>query len=77
MFWPIPSKPPTPSEYAVLIWAFVVLLVLAGLIGLAVSFSAPPEKHELAVALAHYSLGSLAVAIVIGFVLWLFRRFVD
>ena len=77
MFWPIPSKPPTPSEWAVLVWAFVVLLILAGVAGLIVSAFAPPEKHELAVELARYGLRSLGVGLALGVGLWAFRRFVD
>ena len=75
--WPIPSKPPTPSEWAVLLWAFIILLVLGGLVGLIVSFSAPPEKHEVAVALAHYSIWTIVAGIGIGFALWVIRRLMD
>ena len=76
-FWPFPSKGPTPSEWAVLMWAFVVLLVLAGLVGLAVSWSASPEKHEVAVALAHYSVWTLVIGLGLGLAVWLVRRFID
>lgn len=43
--WFLPSKPPSHSEWAVLFWAFVVLLVLAGLTGITFGYLAPPEKH--------------------------------
>ena len=77
MFWLIPSKPPTPSEYAVLFYAFSILSMLAGIIGLVVSFSAPPEKHEVALALAHYSFWALGIGTVVGFGVWLVRRLID
>ena len=77
MSWPIPSKPPTPSEWAVLMWAFVILLILAGMAGLIVSLAAPPEKHELAVEIAHYGLGSVGIGVGLGVALWIVRRLVD
>lgn len=75
--WFSPSKSPTPSEWAVLMWAFVVLLILAGVAGLIISAFVPPEKHELALELAHYGFRSLGVGLVLGVGLWAFRRFVD
>lgn len=75
--WFSPSQPPTPSEWAVLFWGFVVLLVLAGLAGLTLSCFVPPEQHELAVRLAHYGLRSLLAGIGLGVAVWLVRRFID
>lgn len=77
MNWLLPSKPPSPSEWAVLFWAFVVLLVLAGLTGVTLSFLAPPEKHEVAVALARYGWRTLAAGLGLGLVVWLVRRWLD
>ena len=73
--WLFPSRPPTPSEWAVLLWAFVVLLILAGMVALATSFFV--EDRKLAVELAKYGLRTLAVGAGIGLTTWLVRRFVD
>jgi len=73
--WLIPSKPPTSSEWAVLLWAFVVLLLLAGAAALVLSFFA--EDRRIAVGLATYGVRTLAVGIGIGLMVWLVRRFVD
>ncbi len=75
--WLIPTRPPTSSEWAVLFWAIVVLLVLAGLAGLIASLLAPAEKHAVAVALAHISLWILGTGVVLGVVNWLVRRLID
>jgi hypothetical protein len=77
MWWPFPSRETTPSEWAVLLYGFCVLLVLAGLAGLITSFCAPSDKHELAVALAHHSLVAMGMGLVIGFGVWLVRRLLD
>jgi hypothetical protein len=77
MWWPFTSKETTPSEWAVLLYAFCVLLVLAGSAGLVVSIFASAEKHELAVALAYHSLWSLGAGLIIGFGVWLVRRLLD
>jgi hypothetical protein len=72
--WLFPSKPPTSSEWAVLLWAFVVLL-LAGAAALVLSFFA--EDRRIAVGLATYGVRTLAVGAGIGLMVWLVRRFVD
>ena len=77
MFWLIPSKPPTPSEYAVLLYAFSILAILAGLVGLVVSFNSPLEKHAAALALERYSFWALGTGMVFGFGVWLVRRLID
>jgi hypothetical protein len=76
MFW-LPSKKPTPSEWAVLFYSFCILLIVAGIAGLSVSLFAPPEKHEIAVALARHSSLLLASGLVIGGCAWFVRRWLD
>ena len=75
--WIFPSKPPTPSEWAVLIGSLVILLILAGLAGLVMSFLAPQEKNELAIECARYGFLSLGAGLGIGVVLWIVRWSVD
>lgn len=78
MFWIFPpSKKPTPSEYVVLV-AFVSLgLIILGTVALVMGFRAPPEKHEIAVALEHRGAWCVAAGLVIPFVIWFFRRLLD
>jgi len=73
--WLFPSRPPTPSEWAVLFWAFVTLLIVAGLVALVASFFA--EDRKIAVELVKYGVRTLAVGAGIGLTTWLVRRFVD
>ena len=72
-----PTKPSTPSEYAVITVASSALLIVLGLIALVLGFLAPPDKSELAAAAYRYGAWSLGfgVAIAVGF--WLFRRLTD
>ncbi len=75
--WFLPSKPPSHSEWAVLFWTFVALLVLAGLTGITFGYLAPPEKHEVAVALLRYGWRMLGLGLGLGLVVWLVRRWLD
>jgi uncharacterized YccA/Bax inhibitor family protein len=72
-----PTDPPTPSEYGVIAVVFSVLLIAFGVVGLVVAFREPAEKHDVAVALEHYSAWSLGIGIGIAFVFWLIRNFSD
>lgn len=74
MCLPDPTKPPTPAEYAVITVVIAGLLIIFGVVGLVVAFRAPPEKHELALALEHRAFLSLGIGIGIAFVYWLIRR---
>jgi len=51
--------------------------IVLGVIALVVAFRAPPEKHHLAVALAHRGLWSMGVGAAIGVAYALFRRLKD
>jgi hypothetical protein len=78
MFWIFPpSRPTTSSEYVVLIAFISVVFIVLGIIALAVGFRAPPEKHEMAVALESRGALCLGIGAAIAFGFWLFRRLVD
>jgi hypothetical protein len=72
-----PSKPPTPSEYAVLVVSSSILFVVVGIIALVFAIRAPESKHELAVALAYRGFWCLGIGVVIAFAYWLYRRLKD
>jgi hypothetical protein len=72
-----PTQPPTPTEYAVITWVIAGLLIAFGIVALVFSFRAPPEKHEIAVALEHRGLWSLGLGVGIAGIYWLVRRFTD
>jgi hypothetical protein len=51
--------------------AFFIIL---GLIMVVVGLRAPPEKHELAVAVEYRGLWSLGIGVAIAVAYWLYRR---
>jgi len=55
-------EPSTPAQWQVIAWASILLLLIAGSVGLYYSFHAPPDKIELARQLRNYSLVSYALA---------------
>jgi len=71
---PLRIKRPTPEEWAVIIVFFSFIFIAFGIVALVVAFRAPPEKHSLAVPLAHLGFWSLGIggAIAVGF--WLIRH---
>jgi hypothetical protein len=77
MFLPDPTKPPTRSEYAVIVVVIAGLLIAFGGVAVLVGLRAPPEKHEVATALEHRGLLSLGLGVGIASIFWLFRRFTD
>jgi len=78
MFWFFPpSKKPTPSEYAVLVWFVCAVFIIVGIVALVVGLRAPEGKHDLAVALESRGAFSLGIGIAIGAGYWLYRRLVD
>jgi hypothetical protein len=74
MFLSSPTKPPTPSEYAVIVITIAGLLIAFGAVALALAFRAGPEKHEMAIALEHRGFWSLELGVGIAGLFWLFRR---
>jgi uncharacterized membrane protein HdeD (DUF308 family) len=78
MWWiPIPTRKPTPSEYAVLVVFIAAVFIILGVIALVMAFRAPAEKHELAVALEYRGAWCLGIGVAIAIGFWLFRRIVD
>jgi L-asparagine transporter-like permease len=77
MRFPIPSREPTPSEYAVLVVFIAAIFIIFGVIALVLAFRAPSEKYELAMALEHRGFWSLGIGGAILVAYWLFRRFKD
>lgn len=73
----LPTKRPTPTEYGVIVVLLSAIFIILGIMALVVAFRAPPEKHDLAVALAHRGLWSIGIGVAIGVLYWLIRRFKD
>ena len=67
-------KSPTHGEIGVLTWVMVGLLVGFGLTGLVVAYRAPPEKHDLALALNFLSGCSLGLGILLAIIYRIVRR---
>jgi len=61
-------KPPTPSEYAVLLVFSAGVLILLGIVALVMALRAPPEKHDLAIHLEHVGLCSLGLGTGLAFI---------
>ena len=74
MRFPYPSRETTPAEYAVLVEFGAAFFIILGIIALVIAFRAPPEKHELAVAVCYRGLWSLGIGVAIACAYWLFRR---
>ena len=74
---PDPTKPPTPSEFAVIAWVIAILLIAFGIFGLVFAFRAPPDKHEIAIALEHRAFLALVIGFGIIGAYWFVRRFTD
>jgi len=76
-FPPLPTKKPTPSEYAVIAVGSSGLLIVLGLVGFGFRIFAAPQNPEMTAALTHYSAWSLGIGVFIAFCYWLFRRLKD
>ena len=70
----LPSRKPTPSEYAVLILFGSAVFIILGVIALVAAFRASPEKHELADAVMQGGAVSLGIGVTIALAFSLFRR---
>ena len=75
--FPPEIKPPTPAEYLVIIVLICSSLIVLGIVGFIFAFRAPPEKHELAAALEHYSSWSLGLGSAISILILLLRKFTN
>lgn len=74
MFAPLPTRPPTPGEYAVLAVFASFLLVLLGIVTLTLGYLAPPEKQEVAAEAIRYGAISLGLGIFIAVAFGIIRR---
>jgi len=63
MRWPYPSREPTPSEYAVLVWFISLAFMVLGIAALVVGLRAPAEKHDLAAQLSRSATLSVTYAL--------------
>jgi apolipoprotein N-acyltransferase len=77
MSYRLPSKPPTPSEYGVLVMTISGLLIILGSVALVMAVRAPESKQEAASAAMRLGLWSLGLGIGLAAIFWLHRRFVD
>ena len=75
-FPPSPTKPPTPSEYAVIALALAGLLMLCGAVALIVALRAGLQQDG-AVELEHLGLCSIGLGIATGAGYWVVRRILD
>lgn len=74
MIFQEPTKPPTPSEYAVITCLIAGSLVALGVVALFIAFRAPPQKHQIAAILEHGGFWSLGVGVGVAGIYWLVRR---
>ncbi len=77
MWIPPDIRPPTSAEYAVAAVLIAGSLIGFGIVGFIFVFRAPPEKHELALALEHYSAWSLGIGVGVALITWLVRKLTD
>jgi len=69
-----PDKSPTTAECTVIVVLISGSLIILGMVGFVFAFRAPPEKHELALALEHYSAWSIGIGVGIALIAWLVRK---
>ena len=77
MRFPYPSREPTPSEYAVLVWFVSLVFIVFGIVALVMGLRAPPEKHDVAIALEQRGAWCLVIGLGVQFLYWLYRRLVN
>ena len=70
----LPSKRPTPSEYAVIVVLLSVVCIILGMVALVMGFRQPPQNHKLAVALEYRGAWCVGVGVIIAFLYWLYRQ---
>jgi len=75
MFFRLPDEPTTPGQWQVIAGACIVLFLVAGSVGLYLSFQAPPEKVEVARQLRNYSLAFYGLALGVYVIKRLIRLF--
>jgi len=72
-----PTKRSTPSEIAVIAWAFIVLLAACGGVALYFSLHAGPDQAQIAQQLRYYGAIFFGLAGVVFAVQWVLRRWVE
>jgi hypothetical protein len=72
-----PTKPSTPSELAVIAWAFIVLLTGCGAVAFYFSSQAGPDQAQIAQQLRYYGVIFFLMAGLVFGVQWVLRRWVD
>ena len=70
----LPDEQPTPAEYAVIVAVISGTFVVLGTVGLFFALRAQPEKHDLALALKHYSVRSIGIGMGVAVIAWLVRK---
>jgi len=73
-FGPNPSKPPTATEYTLIVLGSSALLIILGFIGLALRLFRAPQNPATAAALTRYSCWSLGIGLAIAAGYWLIRH---
>jgi hypothetical protein len=61
----------------VLIWFISAGFIVVGLIALVAGFRAPPEKHDLAVAVEYIGAWCVGIGVAVALGYWLVRRWMD
>ena len=74
---PIPTKPPTPAEYKVIIVVLAIISIVGGIAGVTAGLLAPANKHDLAVIAIRFGAGMLAIGALLLLALWCVRRLLD
>ena len=60
-----------------LIVFLAIVFIVLGIVALVVGFRAPPERHEMAVALEYRGAWCIGIGLAIAFVYWLYHQLVD
>lgn len=66
------AKRSTPSEWRVIVWSLILVLVSMGILCVVFALRAPSNKSAQAIQIWYYALGFLTAAAVV----WLVDRFV-
>jgi hypothetical protein len=58
----LPNERTTPEQWQIIIWGFIAVLILIGVVGLWCSLQAPPELAEISISVRYRSVFALVVA---------------
>jgi putative copper export protein len=76
MWWPLPTRGTTPSQFLVFVVAVAVVLLAVGVFLVYLSVGQPPEKMELAAQSRSLGVKVIVGSIVVGTLAWLAQRFI-